>query len=60
MGERVTSTIYVVLTEDWDEGLWDEEVAKMLDFIDLATDTLIFWRVAEGKIVRTSVSGRYT
>ena len=56
-GERVTPTIYEIFTEDWDEGLWDAEVIKLQELIDFATDTLIFWRVINGKMVRTSIAG---
>ena len=58
-GERVTSSIYEVFTEDWDEGLWEEEVERMQDLIDPATDTLIFWRVVNGKLIRTCIAGRF-
>jgi hypothetical protein len=59
-GERVTSSVYEVVTEDWDEGLWEEEVEKMQGLIDPATDTLIFWQVVGGKLTRTCIAGRYT
>lgn len=58
-GERITTTIYEVFTDDWDEGLWDEEVARMQDLIDPASDTLIFWQVAAGRLVRTCIAGRF-
>jgi hypothetical protein len=58
-GERVSSTLYEVFTEDWDEGLWQEEVEKMQDLIDSATDTLIFWQVLNGKLMRTCIAGRF-
>jgi hypothetical protein len=58
-GERVSGTIYEVFTADWDEGLWDEEVNRMQELIDPATDTLVFWRVMDGKLLRTSLAGRF-
>ncbi|HEY1381620.1 MAG TPA: hypothetical protein VGF55_32785 [Gemmataceae bacterium] len=58
-GERVSATIYEVFTEDWDDGSWDEEVARMQELIDSATDTLIFWRVIDGKLMRTCIAGRF-
>jgi hypothetical protein len=58
-GERVSSTIYEVFTEDWDEGLWEEEVQKMQDLVDPANDTLLFWQVVDGKLLRTCIAGRY-
>jgi hypothetical protein len=58
-GERVTSSIYEVFTADWDEGLWEHEVEKMEQLIDPATDTLIFWQVVDGKLVRTCIAGRF-
>lgn len=58
-GERVCSTIFEIFTEDWDEGLWDEEVQKMQDLVDPATDTLLFWQVVDGKLMRTCIAGRY-
>jgi hypothetical protein len=59
-GERVGPTLYEVFTADWDEGLWDEELERMQSYIDAATDTLIFWQVADGKLVRTCIAGRFT
>jgi hypothetical protein len=59
-GERVSPTIYEVFTADWDEGLWEEEMARMEELIDPATDTLIFWRIVEGKLERTCIAGRFT
>jgi hypothetical protein len=58
-GERVSSTIYEIFTEDWDEGLWEEEVQKMQEVVDPATDTLLFWQVVDGKLMRTCIAGRY-
>jgi len=58
-GVRVTSTVYEVFTSDWDEGLWEEEVSRMSEIIDEATDTLIFWQVANGVLMRTCVAGRF-
>jgi hypothetical protein len=58
-GERVSATVYEVVTEDWDEGLWEEEVARMAELIDAAADTLIFWRVVDGKLLRTYIAGRF-
>ena len=57
-GERVNGNIYEVFTADWDEGLWEEEVGRMQELIDTATDTLVFWRVVDGKLLRTSLAGR--
>jgi hypothetical protein len=59
-GERVNGSLYEVFTADWDEGLWDHEVERMREIIDPATDTLIFWQVVNGKLVRTSIAGRFT
>jgi hypothetical protein len=58
-GERVDTFMYEVFTTDWDEGLWDEEVEKMREIIDPDTDTLIFWKVIDGKLVRTCIAGRF-
>jgi hypothetical protein len=58
-GERVSSMLYEVFTEDWDEGLWQEEVEKMQELIDAATDTLIFWQVVNGRLARTCIAGRF-
>jgi hypothetical protein len=58
-GERVSPTLYEVVTADWDAGLWDEEVERMQSYVDAATDTLIFWQVVEGKLVRTCIAGRF-
>jgi len=58
-GERVNGSLYEVFTADWDEGLWEEEVERMRGLIDPATDTLIFWQVADGKLVRTCLAGRF-
>jgi hypothetical protein len=59
-GERVTAAVYEVYTEDWDEGLWDEEIARMQEFIDPDTDTLIYWRVVDGRLMRTCIAGRFS
>lgn len=59
-GERVDSSMYELDTEDWDEGAFEEEVEKMRDIIDPDTDTLIYWQVVDGKLVRTCIAGRYT
>ena len=45
-GERVSSTLYEVVTADWDEGLWDEQVERMQSYIDAATDTSLYFRVS--------------
>ena len=37
----------------------EEEVEKMQELIDPATDILIFWRVVDGKLLRTSIAGRF-
>lgn len=58
-GERIASSIYEISTEDWDEGLWDEEVRRMRGIIDPATDTLLFWHVVEGCLMRTCIAGRF-
>ncbi|HVX83209.1 MAG TPA: hypothetical protein VH253_00175 [Phycisphaerae bacterium] len=58
-GERVNGSIYEVFTADWDEGLWDDEVVRMQELIDPATDTLIFWRIVAGKLSRTSLAGKF-
>jgi CRISPR/Cas system-associated endoribonuclease Cas2 len=57
--ERVTSSLYEVSTADWDEGLWDETVEKMEELIDPAVDSLIFWQISEGKLLRTTIAGRH-
>lgn len=53
------ATLYEVFTEDWDEGLWAEDVKRMRDLIDEATDALIFWEVVNGKLMRTCIAGRF-
>jgi hypothetical protein len=58
-GERVSPTVYEVFTADWDEGMWEEEVARMEELIDQATDTLILWRAVDGKLLRTCIAGRF-
>ena len=58
-GERVDGALYEVFTSDWEEGLWEEEVGRMRELIDPATDTLLFWQVAGGKLVRTCIAGRF-
>ncbi len=58
-GERVNGRIYEVFTADWDDGSWDEQVERMREIIDPATDTLVFWCVVEGRLLRTSLAGRF-
>ena len=58
-GERVNALLYEVFTADWDEGLWSEDVEQMRELIDPDTDTLIFWQIIDGKLVRTCIAGRY-
>jgi hypothetical protein len=58
-GERVNDALYEVFTADWDEGVWDEEVERMQAIVAPDTDTLIFWRVAGDRLVRTCIAGRY-
>ena len=59
-GERVNGALYEVFTADWDKGLWEEEVERMRSrLIDPDADTLIFWQVAEGKLIRTCIAGRF-
>ncbi len=57
-GQRISNSLYEIVTDDWDGGLWEEEVERMHSYIDSATDTLIFWHVADGQLVRTSIAGR--
>ena len=58
-GERVNASLYEVFTADWDAGLWEEEVERMREIIDQSSDTLIFWQVADGKLARTCIAGRF-
>lgn len=58
-GERVNALLYEVFTADWDEDLWAEEVERMQEIIDPDADTLIFWQVVDGRLVRTCVAGRF-
>jgi hypothetical protein len=58
-GERVNASMYEGFTADRDPGLWEEEVERMREIIDPAADTLIFWQVVEGKLVRTCIAGRF-
>jgi hypothetical protein len=57
-GERISASLYEVFTEDWDEGLWDEEVERIQTIIDPDIDTLIYWQAIDGKLLRTCVAGR--
>jgi hypothetical protein len=59
-GERVDERVYEVFTADWDEGIWDQYVILMQELVDPATDTLVFWRLLDGKLTRTSLAGRFT
>lgn len=56
-GERITASLYEVFTNDWDAGLWHEEVERMQSIIDPEIDTLIFWQAIEGNLVRTCIAG---
>jgi hypothetical protein len=58
-GVRISASIYEIFTSDWDQGLSEEEVARMQDLIDPAVDTLVYWQVDDGKLVRTSLAGRF-
>ena len=59
-GERISDHVYEVYTADWDQGLWDQEVERMVEIITPGLDTLVFWKVIDGRLVRTSLSGRST
>jgi hypothetical protein len=59
-GERVNNALYEVSTEDWDDGLWDEEVERMRELVDPEADTLIYWQVVGNKLVRTCIAGRFS
>ena len=54
--ERLTPSICEVFTEDWDEGLWEEEIEIMLTVVDQATDTVLLWEVVDGKLARTCLA----
>jgi hypothetical protein len=56
-GERISDNLYEVFTEDWDEGLWDQQIERMQSMIDPNIDTLIYWQAVDGKLLRTCVSG---
>ena len=43
-----------MFTANRDERLWEAEVEWMRELIGPATDTLIYWQLAGGKLVRTS------
>jgi len=58
-GERVAGCLYEVSAEDWDDGLWEEEIGRMQELIDPDSDTLIYWQVIDQKMVRTCVAGRF-
>jgi hypothetical protein len=58
-GERINASLYEVSTADWDEGAWEEEIERMREIIDPAADTLIFWQVKDGQLVRTCIAGRF-
>lgn len=59
-GVRANASIFEVDTLGWEEGWWDAEVEKMRDLIDPDTDTLIYWQVIGGKLVRTCIAGRFS
>ena len=48
-----------MFSADWDAGLWEEELERIREIIDPVADTLIFWQVADGKLVRTCIAGRF-
>ncbi len=59
-GERVNNALYEVSTEDWDAGLWDQEVERMRELVDPDADTLIYWQVVGSRLVRTCIAGRFS
>ena len=58
-GVRINASLYEVSTADWEIGLWDEEVERIRDLIDPDTDTVILWRVIDGKLARSCVASRF-
>lgn len=58
-GERVNASVYEGDTAGWEPGGWEDEVERMREFIDPATDTLIYWQAVGGKLARTCIAGRF-
>ena len=48
IGERVNEYTFEFSTSDWDDGLWDDELAWLTEFLDGTGESIIIWRFADG------------
>ena len=53
--ERITSTVFEFNTSDWDDGLWDEEVAWLTDVLEGTRDKIIVWRFMANGFTRFTI-----
>jgi hypothetical protein len=53
--ERLTAAIFELRTDDWDEGLWNDEVEWFTELLDGTHDRVIVWKFADGKYTRFTI-----
>jgi hypothetical protein len=54
-GERLTSTTFEFRTDDWDEGLWDEEIEWFTELLEGTRDRVVVWRFDNGSYNRFTI-----
>lgn len=55
LGERLTSTLFQFSTDDWDDGLWEEEIEWFTELLDGTRDRIVVWRFDDGRYSRFTI-----
>jgi len=53
--DEITETLFEIHTGDWDDGLWDDELAYFAELM-FGTDFLTIWHFIDGKYSRYSLT----
>ena len=53
--EEITDTLFEIHTGDWDDGLWDDELAYFSDLL-FGDDFLTIWHFTNGEYSRYSLT----
>ena len=54
-GEQPTPTTYEFSTDDWDDGLWEEQLGIIEELIDQQEDLVVIWTTDRDDLTRFSI-----
>ena len=54
-GAEITETLFEIHTSDWDDGLWDDELAYFAQLL-FGDDSLTIWHFTDGVYSRYSLT----